>query len=145
MLTRCKRELRHQFLEPSPAFAASLVDTNRRRLRVLLPLMAVVHAAHIAVFWMSPSVRASLTADVVRWRDGLVLVHAATLVPVLLLGALMWRARARSDLARVLGPVAGALFVMHGALVSGVDQLAMKSVTTFTCYAFGVAVVLLVS
>ena len=32
------------------AFAAELADTNRRRALVLLPLMAIAHAIHVAVF-----------------------------------------------------------------------------------------------
>src|SRR5688572_33001478 len=60
------------------AFEADDTDRNLRRVRVLAPLMVVLHVAHIFMYRLSDSARATLPAEVVRWQDALIVVHAAT-------------------------------------------------------------------
>jgi hypothetical protein len=123
-----------------PAFWRELDAVNRRRLRVMLPLMVVVHAIHVAVFRTSAAQRAALDPIVARWRDDLADVHVATLVVALALTLAVFRAKGRAT--RILAPVTGAVYLVHGALIIGVDQLTVTSVTPFVGYCLGTAVVL---
>jgi hypothetical protein len=121
-------------------FAAEVADTNRRRALVLLPLMALAHAIHVVVFRMSASERASLVPRLVHWRDGLAAVHGATMVIVAVLALATWR-YGRTPAARFIGPVAAGTYLVHGAVVAGVDQLAVTSVTPFVAYCLAEAVI----
>ena len=123
-----------------PAFWRELDEVNRRRLRVMLPLMVVVHAIHVAVFRTSAVQRAALDPTVARWRDGLADVHAATLVVAIVLAVAVFRAKGRAT--RVLAPLTAAVYLAHGAVIVGVDQLTVTSVTPFVGYCLGTAVVL---
>jgi Protein kinase domain len=125
------------------AFAAELADTNRRRASALLPLMAIVHAVHVAVFRVSPAERAALSPRIVEWRDGLALVHGVTAVIVAMLAVAAWRLGRgdRSRALRWLGPIAAATYVLHGAVIASVDQLSVTSVTPFVAYCLAEAVI----
>ncbi len=127
--------------EARAAFGRSVIDSNNVRLRVLLPLMAVVHVAHTLLYWVSPAERATLAPTVALWRDGVVTAHLATLVLNLALAALAWL-RPRASSAWLYGPAAATLYLVHGAACSGVDQLVVMNVTAFTGYAFGIAVII---
>lgn len=122
------------------AFARETREANYRRLRILLPLMTVGHAIHVVLFRASGADRASFAPNVLRWRDALVATHAATFVVAALLtiGVLRF---GRTAAARVLGPVTAATYVVHGAVIAGVDQLTVTSVTPFVAYCLGVAVI----
>ena len=122
------------------AFAAEVAETNRRRAMVLLPLMAIAHAIHLAVFRVSPSERAALAPRIVEWRDGLAAVHGVTMIVVAVLAVAAWR-YGRTRAGRVLGPVAAATYLVHGAVVAGVDQLSVTSVTPFVAYCLAQAVI----
>jgi hypothetical protein len=122
------------------AFAQELADTNRRRLLALLPFMVVAHAIHVAVFHVSPSERASLAPRIVRWRDGVATAHGATLVLAALLAIALWRF-GRGRAGRWLGPATAATYLVHGAVVAGIDQLSVNSVTPFVGYCLGAAVI----
>ncbi|MGO8996803.1 MAG: serine/threonine-protein kinase [Polyangiaceae bacterium] len=123
------------------AFKAESAEADARRLRVLLPLMLVLHAAHIALFRTSEAMRATLAPGVVRWRQDLVLAHAATLALALPLTFLAYYRPARARVTPLLGPAAALLYIVHGAVIAGVDQLSMANVTVFIGYALGIAVV----
>jgi hypothetical protein len=122
------------------AFAAEVAETNRRRAMVLLPLMAIAHAIHLAVFRVSPSERATLAPRIAQWRDGLAAVHGVTMVVVGMLALAGWR-YGRTRAGRLLGPVAAATYLVHGAVVAGVDQLSVTSVTPFVAYCLAQAVI----
>jgi serine/threonine protein kinase len=121
-------------VDEQQAFRDATTDVNRRRLRVILPIMAVVHLVHVAVFYAP-------VADplVARWRQGLVLTHAGTALAVLPLVLLAWRRGSRFMF--VLGPAAAFVYLMHAAAITAVDQLVVKNVAVFMAYAFGMAVV----
>jgi hypothetical protein len=125
-------------------FADDVADANRRRLRVLLPLMVVLHAVHVALFWSPEAARATLAPAVQRWRELLVLVHAATLV--LATGfaiAMLWWRRERAS--RWLPTAVALLYVLHAAAIAGVDQIMLTSVTPFVGYCLGIAIVVVSS
>jgi hypothetical protein len=121
-------------------FASEVAETNRRRALVFLPLMAVAHAIHLAIFRVSPLERAALAPNVVQWRDGLAAAHGATLVIVAGLALAIWR-YGRTRAARFIGPVAAATYLVHGAVVAGIDQLSVTSVTPFVAYCLAEAVI----
>ena len=122
------------------AFLAEVAEADVRRLRVLLPIMVVLHLVHIALFRTTDSMQATLAPAVVRWRHDLVLAHAATLVLALALTAVVY-SRARARFARLLGPAAALVYIVHGAVIAGIDQLSMANVTVFIGYSLGIAVV----
>ena len=122
------------------AFRAEAAEADVRRLRVLLPIMVVLHLVHIALFRTSASIEASLAPVVVRWHRDIVLAHAATLALALPLAAVVY-SRAGARFARLLGPAAALLYIVHGAVIAGIDQLSMANVTVFIGYSLGIAVV----
>lgn len=126
------------------AFDQEVAETNRRRLLVLLPLMAVAHAIHLAVFRVSPLERNAIAPHIVHWRDEVAAAHAVTLVIAVALAIAVWQF-GRSRAGHWLGPLTAATYLMHGALVAGIDQLSVTSVTPFIGYCLGVAVVVCLS
>lgn len=122
-------------------FAAESSDRDLRRLRVLVPLFVLLHVAHILLYRVPVSGRAGMSADLLRWQDLLVANHLATLPLSLFVGivAFVWP---HSRLGRHLGPLAAAGYLLHGAIATGVDQIAFDNVAAYTGYAFGIAVVL---
>src|SRR5689334_21474434 len=68
-------------------FAREMAETNRRRASVLLPVMALAHLAHVALFHTSGAARAALVPRVLRWRDDVALTHAITFGAAVLLFA----------------------------------------------------------
>jgi hypothetical protein len=127
--------------ERQPEFERELAETNRRRLLTLMPLVVIGHAIHIAVFYTPAARRAQLDARIVQWHDGIALAHLATVVPVLLLGLSLLSSR-RKPAPRWLGGVTATLYLVHGAAVAGIDQLAVTAITPFIGYCLGMAVVL---
>ena len=127
--------------ERQPEFERELSETNRRRLLALMPLVVIGHAIHIAWFYTPQAKRAQLDPRTLQWHDGIVLAHVATVVPVLLLGALLL-ARRRAPAPRWLGALATALYLVHGAVVAGIDQYVVTAITPFMGYSLGMVVVL---
>jgi serine/threonine-protein kinase len=124
------------------AFAREVVDVNRRRLRVLGPIMVTVHLVHMAVFQFMP--RTAATPEMLRWRHDLVIAHAL-MVPVTgFLG--VWVYRSGYDwLSRLMGTIVAAEYLVHGAVCTSIDQLTITSVTTYVSYCLGMAVILALS
>jgi serine/threonine-protein kinase len=120
-------------------FARECAETNRRRLAVLLPLMAVAHLAHVAVFATLGAERVSLAPRVLQWRDAVALTHFVTFAFAAAL-AVVARSRSPAAAARI-GPLAALTYLLHGAIIVGVDQLRVTSVTPFVGYALGTCVV----
>ncbi|HEY2748593.1 MAG TPA: protein kinase [Polyangia bacterium] len=119
-------------------FGDELAELNRRRLRVLAPLMAVLHVAHVIFFHVPLAKRAALSADVLRWRAGIVEAHAAMIPLALAVTWLTWRRR--SSLPPWVAPVMAAAYIAHGAVCSGFDQIVVASLTPFVGYCLGIAV-----
>jgi PAS domain S-box-containing protein len=126
------------------AFRAEVAETNRRRLAIILPLLIVTHAIYVAVFATSAAERATLPAQLLRWRSLLVLGHA-TAGGLALPLALLARRTTAGWTRRALGPAAALLYVLHGAFIAGADQLMSTSVTPFIGCALGTAVVVCLS
>ena len=119
--------------EATARFEAEVAESNLRRFAALLPVMAVVHVAHAVVFTLT----AASDADPVShaWRMGIARVHEATFVGVVLLTALVWATRGRGDRVAALVPALVNLFyLLHAAVVVGVDQLTITSVAPFSGY-----------
>jgi hypothetical protein len=122
------------------AFRAEQAQANVRRLRVLLPLMVVLHTVHVFLFRTTDTLAATLPAHLLVWRHDLVLAHAVSLAfAVTALGVVLAFGRTRA--ATLLGPGVALGYLVHGAVIAGIDQLSMASVTVFIGYALGVAVV----
>ena len=124
----------------TPDLSRRAAELNRRRLRVMAPLMAAVHVAHIALFHVPAAARASLSADVLRWRAGIVESHAVMLPFILVASWVLWRSKSARLLAAV-GPVTAAAYLVHGALCSGFDQIVLATVTPYVGYCLGMAVI----
>jgi serine/threonine-protein kinase len=105
-------------------FAHEIAASNRRRMLAVAPLVLGGHAIHVVGFWVSPTTRQSLLPWVARWRDRLVVVHAATFVVTLALGTGFYLCRERPRALRWLGPAVVALYLVHGAAIAAVDQMA---------------------
>jgi serine/threonine-protein kinase len=102
--------------------------------------MAAAHLVHVAVFATTGAARAALDASTLRWRDGVALTHAVTFVLAMPLAIVALRAR-KNGAPQLLGPLLVLLYLLHGAVIVGVDQLTVTGVTPFVGYAFGLAVV----
>lgn len=126
--------------EEAEAFAAEAVDRDLRRLRALAPLMVVVHVAHILLYRVAGGMRAAVDPGILRWQDHVVAIHAATLPLALLILFVAWR-RPGGAVGRRLLPLAALVYLVHGALATGVDQIVLDNVAAFTGYCFGVAVI----
>jgi serine/threonine-protein kinase len=124
--------------------SAAIIELNRRRLRVLGPLMTLLHLAHIIFFHVPAGLRASLPAETLRWRDGLVLVHGLTLPLIAIMTVLIFSV---SDprIARVYAPVTALVYLLHGAIIAGVDQIVSNNISAFIGYCIGIAVVVSLS
>jgi len=121
-------------------FGVETAELNRRRLRVLAPLMAVLHVAHVMLFHVPVAARATLSADFLRWRHGIVVGHAAMIPLALAVSWVAWRSRNRRLLA-LLGPAMAVAYLVHGAVCSGFDQIVVGTLTPFVGYCLGVAVI----
>ncbi len=130
-------------LEPelSLRFEHELHETTRRRLTVLFPLVLVGHVVHIWVFHTSSAERAALRPRIEQWRDGIAFAHFATLVLLVVLGTAMYLTR-RKPAGAWLGPAAATLYLVHGAVVAGIDQLVVTAITPFMAYCVVLAVTL---
>lgn len=126
--------------ELQDAFAEDVAEGNRRRLAALLPLMAAVHLLHVVFFRTSSALRSELPAVTLRWRDGLVTTHLLTMAAAVLLLPLALRKRSRAG-SELLSFASVAIYLLHGAAISGVDQLKVPSVNVFVAYCLGTAVI----
>jgi hypothetical protein len=126
--------------DEAAAFADEDTDRNLRRVRVLAPLMVVLHVAHIFTYRVPADARATLAAEIVRWQDHVVWVHTVTL-PFAIAIVVAAYAAAGKTWARLVAPLAAAVYLSHGAMATGVDQIAFANADAFTGYSFGIAVI----
>ena len=136
---------RLRILEPlapaeAQAFDVEVADINRRRMRVLAPIMACLHVLHIALFYPPASLRDSLEPEVLRWRLDLVYAHAAMIPLALALAWVVYRAR-RPGTVALVGPVVATAYMVHGGIVTGIDQILLSNITTYIGFCFGIAMV----
>src|ERR1041385_4207977 len=126
------------------AFAREVADVNRRRLRVIGPIMVLVHVVHAWVFWIASGERGTLNDATIRALDTFVIIHCAMVVITGALTVLVFR-MPRGIVPRLMGPVVATLYLTHGALCTAVGLVATQSVSTYVGYCLGMAVILLIS
>jgi hypothetical protein len=126
------------------AFAREVADVNRRRLRVLGPLMVLVHVAHAWLFSVAASERGTLTEPMILALHRFVVVHATMVVITGFLTLLVLRSTS-PVIARWMGPVVATLYLTHGALSTAIGLVSTQSVSTYVGYCLGMAVILCIS
>jgi hypothetical protein len=120
------------------AFLDDLAETNRGRMRVLMPIMVVGHLIHVALFHVSAEEHASLEPLVVTWRQGIELAHGLALLAAVPLAWVAWRGPLR--MMRWATPVAALTYLLHGAAAASIDQLKITAISPYLAYALGTAV-----
>jgi len=125
------------------AFAAEVADVNRRRLRVMGPIMVLVHVAHACLFWAA-SQGGTLTDPLTLGLRRLVIIHGAMVPLTGFLTVLVFRS-ARPLVARLMGPVVATLYLAHGALCTAIGLVATQSVSTYVGYCLGMAVIVCIA
>jgi hypothetical protein len=126
------------------AFGREVADVNRRRLRVIGPLMVLVHAAHAWLFSVAASDRGTLTEPMIEALHRFVVVHCAMMVITGFLTLLVLRSTSAA-IARWMGPVVATLYLTHGALSTAIGLVSTQSVSTYVGYCLGMAVILCIS
>jgi serine/threonine-protein kinase len=126
------------------AFAREVGDVNRRRLRVIGPVMVVVHVVHAWLFWVAAAEPGALN-EVSRVALGrLVVVHVAMVPLTGLLTVLVFRSP-RGVVPRLMGPVVATLYLVHGALCTALGLISTQSVSTYVGYCLGMAVIVCIA
>jgi protein kinase-like protein len=126
------------------AFAREVADVNRRRLRVIGPIMVAVHVVHAWLFWAAARSPESLTAPTVLALDRLVFVHCAMVLITGGLTVLVYRSASRWVL-HAMGPVVATLYLVHGAMCTAIGLPSTHSVSTYLGYCLGMAVILCIA
>lgn len=124
-------------------FRAEVGATNTTRVRAIAPFFALVHAAHVFVFTHGPMGRAPAE---LAWRGHVARAHAIMMGVAITLGALAtfprrpgpWRAR----LDAWLGPSTAVAYLVYSAVVAGIDQQVVPSVTPWIIGSLGLAIAL---
>ncbi|TMQ20539.1 MAG: serine/threonine protein kinase [Deltaproteobacteria bacterium] len=125
------------------AFASEVADVNRRRLRVIGPIMVVVHIAHTWLFWVATGEHTLNAATL--WALGRLVVAHAVMVPITgSLTVLVFRSR-RRFVARMMAPAVATLYLVHGALCTALALISTQSVSTYVGYCLGMGVILCIS
>src|SRR5204863_4323224 len=88
--------------------------------------------------WPSAVERATLSSRVLDWHQSVATVHAATLVVALALTIIVV-ARGAERPSRYIGPATALTYLLHAAVIVGVDQLTITSVTPYIGYCLGIA------
>ena len=122
------------------AFADEIVERDMRRMRVLAPLMLLVHVVHIALYRVPESARHTMSAQAYDWKAKIVWMHTATIPVALFLIAVAYFAPT-SRIARSLVTIGAVAYLVHGAVATGLDQLMVENVSAFTGYCFAIAVI----
>ena len=125
-------------------FADVVSDVNRRRLRVIGPIMVLVHLAHIAVFRVVAAQPGAAGEAPQRALADLVVAHAAMVPITVALAILVFRSR-NPRIGRAMGPTVTGLYLVHGAVCTAINLLAVQSVSTYVGYSLGMGVILCIS
>ncbi|MCB9692709.1 MAG: hypothetical protein H6736_12940, partial [Alphaproteobacteria bacterium] len=120
------------------ALRAEDAELNRRRLVWLLPVMTVVHVAHVFAFRVTPG--EVLTAEVADWRTAVAFVHVVSAAVVGLLA--LATALLPPDRTTRFGAIAALVYLMHGAAIAAADQIHAPMVTPYMAYAIVTAMLL---
>lgn len=118
---------------------------NIGRLRLLLPVLTLLHAASALVFGLARVTPvAAADAAVELWRRELLLANGAMAALAGALALLAWlgggsRARPPREWTCLLAPLSSTLYVTYAALVSGIDQRVTGMLTAYIVAVFAVA------
>ncbi len=131
-------------LEPAleEPFEDQIAAQNRRRLLVVAGPVLLMHAVHVALYRTTDAQRLLLRPEVARWGDAVALVHSVTFaITASLLVGLLGSGGTRR--ARWLAPAAVLTYLLHGAVIAGVDQISTASgVAPFIGYCLFMGVVI---
>jgi serine/threonine-protein kinase len=123
-------------------FAAEVAAQNRRRLLIIGGPVLAMHVAHVAVYRTTDAQRPLMSPEVARWGDAVATVHSATFVVTALLMLGLWR-WGLTRWGRWLAPAAVLTYLLHGAVIAGVDQISTASgVAPFIGYCLFMGVVI---
>ena len=122
-----------------------LAEEDRRvmvgRLRWIMPLMIVMNLVHIAItYYQSPFRSYDHTPQVLHWADIVHVVHATTALVALVPTLLLFVSKRPPSW---LGPVSGLIYLLHGAVIAGVDQLSSGTILPYLGYALVVSLMVL--
>jgi hypothetical protein len=123
-------------------FEHDIAVQNRRRLLVIAGPVLVMHAAHVALYRTTEAQRLVLAPEVALWGDAVALVHAITfaITATLVVGLARW---GTTRAGRWLAPAAVLTYLLHGAVIAGVDQISTASgVAPFMGYCLFMGVVI---
>lgn len=111
-------------------------EINRGRLQILLPFMIVVNLVHVVLYYLAMGLGLdelwNVSADILRWADGLYWVHLITALVALVPAVALYLVPKPTP--RWLGPAAGLVYQLHAAAVTGVDQLNTGTVLPYIGY-----------
>ena len=126
------------------AFARDVADLNRRRLRVIGPIMVVVHIVHAGLFRRWAADPDTFDAATIVALNRFVIVHWAMVAVTGALTVMVFRS-ASQRVARAMGPVVATLYLTHGGLATAIGLESTRSVSTYIGYCLGMGVILCLS
>jgi serine/threonine-protein kinase len=122
-------------------FEVEVAAQNRRRLLVIAGPVLLMHGVHVALYRTTDAQRHVLSPQVARWGDSVALVHAITFAITATLVVLLLR-WGNTRPGRWLAPAAVLTYLLHGAVIAGVDQISTASgVAPFIGYCLFMGVV----
>jgi len=115
-------------LEPGleEPFEDEIAAQNRRRLLVVAAPVLLMHVVHVVLYRTTDAQRLVLRPEVARWGDAVALVHAITFVITagMTVALLRW---GKSRAGRWFAPICVLTYLVHGAVIAGVDQISTAS------------------
>ncbi len=131
-------------LEPDleEPFEDAIAAQNRRRLLVVAAPVLLMHVVHVLLYRTTDARRLVLPPEVARWGDAVALVHAITFLVTAVMTVLLIR-WGKSRPGRWLAPICVLNYLVHGAVIAGVDQISTASgVAPFIGYCLFMGVVI---
>ncbi|HYF75836.1 MAG TPA: GGDEF domain-containing protein [Symbiobacteriaceae bacterium] len=114
---------------------------NSQRINWLLLVMAIVHLAHLVIFWPRGPVPPDEPA---LWRTGVIAAHASMLLFIALLSVAKHFVERSPRYAQpgmtILSQAAALAYLLHGVTTAVVDQMVTPAITPLLVASTGVAV-----
>ncbi|OEF97465.1 GGDEF domain-containing protein [Desulfuribacillus alkaliarsenatis] len=126
---------------------AEVCIINLQRIQYLAWVMAIVHVAHVLLFWFH--IPPSDSATAITWRYGIITVHAIMFVIALVFSIIAFllkksKQRLTSKTSIAFQGLVILAYLLFGIVVSTIDQLVTPEITPFLMATIGIAVVLLI-